>query len=54
MRGFCIGLPESMAAQPISFGWCFPSCIFSRSVDIAAFAASGFSAKACIFYRLFQ
>ncbi|HEY9059631.1 MAG TPA: hypothetical protein VIO64_03875 [Pseudobacteroides sp.] len=51
MKDFYVGLPRIMAAQSISFDWCFSSCIFSRSIDIAA---SGFSAKACIFYRLFQ
>ncbi|WP_160317778.1 hypothetical protein [Pseudobacteroides cellulosolvens] len=54
MKGFYIGLPEIMAAQSSSFVWCFLSCIFSKSIDIAIFAACGFSAKACIFYRLFQ
>ncbi|WP_160317770.1 hypothetical protein [Pseudobacteroides cellulosolvens] len=54
MRGFYIGLPEIMAAQFTSFDWCFLSWIFSGSIDITVFTASGFSAKACIFYRLFQ
>ncbi|HOV28425.1 hypothetical protein [Pseudobacteroides cellulosolvens] len=47
-------LPEIMVAQFISLDWYFSSCIFSRSIDIAVFAVSGFSAKACIVYRLFQ
>ncbi|WP_160317771.1 hypothetical protein [Pseudobacteroides cellulosolvens] len=54
MRGFYIGLPEIMAAQFSSFDWYFLSCIFPGSIDIAVFTAFGFSAKACIFYRLFQ
>ncbi|HEY9059683.1 MAG TPA: hypothetical protein VIO64_04145 [Pseudobacteroides sp.] len=54
MRGFYIGLPEIMAAQFTSLGWCFLSGIYSRSIDIAIFTDSSFSAKACIYYRLFQ
>ncbi|WP_050753969.1 hypothetical protein [Pseudobacteroides cellulosolvens] len=54
MRGFYIGLPEIMAAQFSSFDWYFSSCIFSKSIDIAVFAASGFSAKACIFTGFFS
>ncbi|WP_050753992.1 hypothetical protein [Pseudobacteroides cellulosolvens] len=51
MRGSYIGLPEIMAALFTSFDWCFLSCIFSGSIDIAA---SGFSAKACIFTGFFS
>jgi len=51
---FYIGLPKIMAALSISSGSFFTYCIFSGSVDIAVFAVFGFSAKACIFYRLFQ
>ncbi|HEY9063254.1 MAG TPA: hypothetical protein VIO64_22570 [Pseudobacteroides sp.] len=43
-----------MAALLISSGSFSTYYIFSRSLDIAVFAVFGFSAKACIFYRLFQ
>ena len=45
MRGFYIGLPDITAALFSNFDWYFSFCIFSRSVDIAVFTASGFSAK---------
>ncbi|HEY9058898.1 MAG TPA: hypothetical protein VIO64_00110 [Pseudobacteroides sp.] len=54
MRSFYIGLPRIMAAQSSNSGSFFTSCISLRSIDLAAFSYSSFSAKACIFYRLFQ
>ncbi|HEY9059624.1 MAG TPA: hypothetical protein VIO64_03840 [Pseudobacteroides sp.] len=54
MRGFYIGLPEITAAQFFSSGWYFSSYTFLKGVDIAAFSAFSFSAKACIFTGFFS
>jgi hypothetical protein len=43
-----------MAAQSSNSGSFFPSCIFSRIIDLADFKASSFSAKACTYTGFFS